>query len=101
MAKNFSIEESKKIAKKLGVRFSEHGLKQFKDGLKVELEHGTDATKAGVNANLTKDNPIKTGKIALAHINESPDYYTDLKKLEKHTDSKKDKLKAIISKNTK
>jgi hypothetical protein len=101
MAKNFSIEESKKIAKKLGVRFTTHGINQFKNGLKVELEHGSSAIKKGVNANLTKDNNLKTGQIALAHINESPDYYTDLKKMEKHTDSKKDKLKAIISKNTK
>lgn len=101
MSKTFSITESKNISKKLGVKLTPHGLSQFKDGLKVELEHGSDATKKGINANLTKDNTLKTGEIALAHINESSDYYTDLKKIENHADSKKDKLKAIINKNVK
>jgi predicted heme/steroid binding protein len=32
--------------------------------------------------NITKDNPLLTGKIALAHLSEFPDYYTRLKKLE-------------------
>jgi len=32
--------------------------------------------------NVTNDNPIITGKIALAHLNEIPDYYVRLSKLE-------------------
>lgn len=47
-------------------------------GINVELEHGTRFP----NANVTNDNPILTGKIALAHLLEFPDYYTRLKKLE-------------------
>lgn len=101
MSKTFSITESKNIAKKLGVKLTPHGLSQFKDGLKVELEHGSAATKEGINANVTKNDKVNTGKIALAHINESSDYYTDLKKMEERADSKKDKLKAIINKNVK
>ena len=48
-------------------------------GLDVELEHG----RRSPLTNVTNDNPILTGKIALAHLREFPDYYTRLKKLEK------------------
>jgi len=44
----------------------------------VELEHGTRDS----NTNVTNDDPLMTGKIALAHLNEFPDYYTRLKKME-------------------
>ena len=32
--------------------------------------------------NVTGDDPITTGKIALAHLNEFPDYYTRLEAME-------------------
>lgn len=44
----------------------------------MELEHGTRYPRA----NITGDNPILTGKIALAHLLEFPNYYTRLSKLE-------------------
>jgi hypothetical protein len=34
------------------------------------------------NTNVTQDDEILTGKIALAHLNEFPDYYTRLQKME-------------------
>jgi len=40
-----------------------------------------------------------TGKIALAHLNEFPDYYDRLEKMEKETDKfwgKKDRIKFFI-----
>jgi hypothetical protein len=46
--------------------------------LHVELEHGTRDPET----NVTGDDPVLTGKIALAHLNEFPDYYTRLGKLE-------------------
>lgn len=52
-------------------------------GLDVELEHG----KKDSHTNVTNDDPLTTGKIALAHLNEFPDYYTRLDKLEE--DAKK------------
>lgn len=52
-------------------------------GLGVELEHGT----RDPSTNVTDDNPIMTGKIALAHLNEFPDYYTHLANLEKEADA--------------
>ena len=55
----------------------------LKMGMDVELEHGT----VNLNTNVTDDNPLTTGKIALAHLNEFPDYYTRLKKMEKQGDA--------------
>jgi hypothetical protein len=46
--------------------------------MNVELEHGI----RDPFANVTNDDIILTGKIALAHLNEFPDYYTRLKKME-------------------
>jgi hypothetical protein len=51
-------------------------------GLDVELEHGT----RDAHTNVTNDDPLMTGKIALAHLNEFADYYTRLAKLEKEAD---------------
>jgi hypothetical protein len=48
-------------------------------GLDVELEHGI----SDLQINVTNDNEMITGKIALAHLNEFPDYYTRLEKMEK------------------
>lgn len=100
MKKNFSTKESESIVKKLGAKLSPKGIKQFKKGLGVELEHGTDGLKEGMNTNVTNNDPIKTGKIALAHLKEAPSYYTALKNMEKK-EKKKGGLKVIISKQLK
>ena len=44
----------------------------------VELEHGLHDPVT----NVTDDDPVVTGKIALAHLNEFPDYYTRLERME-------------------
>ena len=74
----FSKEEAKKIGDELGVDWSKIDLGQFQMGLKVEMEHGIIDPKT----NVTNSDPILTGKIAWAHLNELPDYYTRLKKIE-------------------
>jgi hypothetical protein len=51
---------------------------QFRMGLAVELEHGTQDPSTDV----TDDDEIITGKIALAHLNEFADYYTRLAEME-------------------
>ena len=51
-------------------------------GMNVELEHGT----RDLFTNVTKDDLMTTGKIALAHLNEFPDYYRRLSKLESEAD---------------
>ncbi|MEK7160550.1 MAG: DUF5661 family protein [Patescibacteria group bacterium] len=67
----------------LGLILDDVGQQQFRAGLDVELEHGT----RDASTNVTDDDPIITGKIALAHLNEFPDYYTRLDKLEKEAET--------------
>lgn len=65
-------------------------LEDFRKGLEVELEHGTRF----IDANVTNNHPVLTGKIVLAHLKETMDYYRriDVAELEG------DLLKAILSK---
>ena len=53
-------------------------LEQFRMGLGIELEHG----RRHPATNVTNDDPVVTGKIALAHLRELPDYYTRLADME-------------------
>jgi len=81
--KHFSTEEAKRIGVELGVGWSEFDVEQFRMGMDVELEHGSVDPKT----NVTNDDPLLTGKIALAHLNEFPDYYTRLDKMEKEAEA--------------
>jgi hypothetical protein len=76
--KSFSTEEAMEIAKQLEVEFTEFDVEQFRTGLDVELEHGLRDPRT----NVTGDDPLLTGKIALAHLYEFPDYYTRLTRME-------------------
>ncbi len=76
--RKFSEDEAKKIGDSIGVDWEKCPLKEFRMGLTVELEHG----KFDPQTNVTDDDDIMTGKIALAHIKEIPDYYTRLEKME-------------------
>ena len=77
--KEFSTEEAEQIAADLGIDLASEGvdLEQFRMGLGVELEHGRRP-----ETDVTHDDPRITGKIALAHLREIPDYYTRLAKME-------------------
>jgi len=77
--KHFTTEEAKRIGEELGIDWTKFDVEQFRMGLDVELEHGLIDS----HTNVTNDDPILTGKIALAHLNEFPDYYTRLEKMEK------------------
>ncbi len=68
----FTAKEAKSIAKELGIDFKRYDVEQFRQGINVELEH----------CNVTNCDPLLTGKIAQAHLNELPDYYTRLAKME-------------------
>lgn len=82
MANVFTVEEAKQIGEQLGVDWSKFDVEQFRRGMDVELEHGT----RDANTNVTNDDPLITGKIALAHLNEFSDYYTRLNEMEKAAD---------------
>lgn len=59
------------VASLLGVSFDQYTPEEFLIGINIELEHGTISPKT----NVTNDNLITTAKIALAHLNEFPNYY--------------------------
>jgi hypothetical protein len=80
--KSFNAKEARDIGDKLGITWKDYDVEQFRMGLDVELEHG----RRSPSTNVTDDDPIMTGKIALAHLNEFPDYYTRLAVLEKEAD---------------
>ena len=80
--KKFTEKEAKEIGERLGIRWDKFDVDQFRRGMDVELEHGRTDPKT----NVTNDDPLMTGKIALAHLNEFPDYYDRLEKMEKEAD---------------
>jgi hypothetical protein len=80
--KVFTAQQAKQVGDKLGIKWDKWDVEQFRMGMDVELEHG----KIDPHTNVTNDDPIMTGKIALAHLNEFPDYYTRLDKMEKEAD---------------
>jgi hypothetical protein len=63
----------------------------FRQGLEVELEHGTRFK----DSNVTNNHPLLTGKIVIAHMKESLDYYKYLEVAEIEGDM----LKAVVTKN--
>jgi len=77
---SFTAEEARRVGEEIGIDWASapFDLEQFRMGMDVELEHGLHD---GVT-NVSDDDPIVTGKIALAHLNEFPDYYTRLEKME-------------------
>ncbi len=83
MGKFFSLEEAKWIGEQLGIYWVKYSPEQFKMGLEVELEHGI----VDPSTNITNDDLIMTGKIALAHLKEFPDYYDRLQKMENEAEA--------------
>ncbi len=80
--KRFSLDIARQIGEALGIDWHQFDIEQFRMGLEVELEHGTIDPKT----NVTNDDSLLTGKIASAHLNEFPDYYTRLAKMEEEAD---------------
>jgi len=80
--KLFTPDEAKKIGEKLNIVWDKFDVDQFRRGMDVELEHGL----CDPATNVTNDDPLITGKIALAHLNEFPDYYDRLDKMEEEAE---------------
>ncbi len=79
----FSQNEAKKVGETLDIKWDKFDIEQFRRGMDIELEHG----KINPNTNVSNDDPLTTGKIALAHLNEFPDYYTRLDNMEKEAEA--------------
>jgi hypothetical protein len=80
---HFTNEQAQKIGATLGIDWKRFDVEQFRMGLDVELEHGIHDPSTDVTGN----DPILTGKIALAHLKEYPDYYTRLEKMEREAEA--------------
>ena len=80
--KSFGFDEAKKIGEQLGIKWDKFDVEQFRMGMDVELEHGLISSET----NVTDDDPLVTGKIALAHLEEFSDYYDRLEKMENEAD---------------
>ena len=81
--KILTLDQARAIGEQLGIRWNKFDVEQFRAGVGVELEHGT----VDPRTNVTDDDPLVTGKIALAHLTEFPDYYTRLAKMEEKAKS--------------
>jgi hypothetical protein len=74
--------EARRVGDEIGVDWSRFDLEQFRTGMDVEFEHGAHDPQTDV----TGDDPIITGKIALAHMKEFPDYYERLERMEREAE---------------
>jgi Mn-dependent DtxR family transcriptional regulator len=77
---SFTAGEARRVGEEIGIDWASapFDVEQFRMGMDVELEHGL----RDLLTNVTHDDPVVTGKIALAHLNEFPDYYTRLDRME-------------------
>ncbi|MDP2646961.1 MAG: DUF5661 family protein [Desulfobacterales bacterium] len=86
-----SAEEAATILNIVNTQGMNIPLEAFRKGLEVELEHGTRFE----DANVTNNHPILTGKIVIAHLKETMDYYERIDVAEMEGDL----LKAVLSRN--
>lgn len=82
---HFTADEARSTGERIGIDWakSPFDVEQFRMGMDVELEHGT----RDPDTNVTDDDLVVTGKIAYAHLNEFPDYYTRLAAMEAEAES--------------
>ena len=82
----FTPGEARAAGEQIGIDWGSapFDLEQFRMGMDVELEHGTRDPET----NVTDDDTLMTAKIARAHLNEFPDYYTRLAKMEAEAEGK-------------
>lgn len=90
--RSFTSEEARSVGERIGIDWSSapFDVEQFRMGMDVELEHGLH----DLSTNVTGDDELVTGKIALAHLNEFPDYYTRLGQMEEEAKREHGSLEA-------
>lgn len=77
-----TTDDARRVGDEIGVDWSRYDLEQFRSGMEVELEHGTRDPQTDV----TGDDLLVTGKIALAHMKEFSDYYERLERMEQEAE---------------
>lgn len=88
----YNIKDVEKVSKELNILFDKFTPEDLLEGIRIELEHGSVNPKT----NVTNNDLIMTAKIALAHLNEFPNYYNKeygLAMFEKFLQSKLTKAK--------
>jgi hypothetical protein len=80
---SFTAEEARRYGEQLGLKWDRFSVDQFRRGMDVELEHGTRDPET----NVSNDDALTTAKIALAHLNEFPDYYDRLEVMEREAEA--------------
>jgi hypothetical protein len=77
---HFTSEQARSIGAEIGIDWDSAPFspEELRDGMNVELEHGLH----DILTNVSDDDPQTTAKIALAHLNEFPDYYVRLRRME-------------------
>ena len=80
MRTQFTRDEARRYGAEIGIDWADatFDVEEFRNGMNVELEHGLHDPRT----NVSDDDPHTTAKIALAHLNEFPDYYTRLARME-------------------
>lgn len=81
--RQFTVDEARQIGDQIGVDWNQYDIEEFRMGLTVELEHGLH----DIQTNVTGDDELVTGKIALAHLKEIRDYYTRLAVMEREAEA--------------
>lgn len=81
----FTAEQARQIGERIGIDWdtARFDVEQFRMGIDVELEHG----RRDAATNVSDDDELTTGRIAWAHLNEFPDYYTRLARMEAEADA--------------
>ena len=85
----FNLEDAMYAADVLDIKFDKFSIRDFLEGINIELEHGFVSPAT----NVTNDDLIMTAKITLAHLNEFANYYNKdygLRMFEKYLESKLD-----------
>lgn len=67
----YTLNDVNHVASILNIKFDKFTKEELLEGINIEIEHG----KVNEKTNVTNDNLILTTKIALAHLNEFPNYY--------------------------
>ena len=84
----FNLEDALYAGMLLGVTFDKFSPEEFLTGINIELEHGN----INYLTNVTNNDLLLTAKIALAHLNEYPNYYNKEYGLTKFEETLKNKL---------
>ena len=70
----YNLNDAYYAASILGINFDKFTIEEFLEGINIEMEHG----KINQQTNVTNNDLITTSKIALAHLNEFPNYYNPI-----------------------